>query len=69
MNQTLNVGDTAVFHTTSNDMMALNDHSCKIVGVSSMAGGQPVYTVEFSNIIFNAWQEELTPAKDKEMLS
>ena len=64
------VGDIVQFHTTSNDMMVANNHQCKIVGISTMPGSDvPVYSVEFTSLIVNAGQDELTPVKDKEMLS
>lgn len=70
METNLNIGDVVQFHTTSNDMMVANNHKCKIIGISTMPGSDiPVYSVEFTSFIVNAGQEELTPVKDKEMLS
>lgn len=54
------IGDVATFHTTENDMMAFNNHKCKIVGVTTMPySDTKVYSVEFANLVVNVWPDEL----------
>lgn len=70
METKFNIGDMVQFHTTSNDMMAVNDHQCKVVGINKLPfSDTEVYSVEFTKLVVIAWPDELKPVKDKEMLS